>query len=116
MKSNNSYIVFVDGIDRHISGDNMSLIKDSDGGNNFANNLLPNENDLNTVLPDQNINNSDYEDNISINSEDSDIYIHPTRTVLYNAPKRHYRSEAQKLRDGLSQNNNLSRLRSGRHR
>ena len=116
VKSNNSYIVFVDGIDRHISGDNMSLIKDSDGGNNFANNLLPNENDLNTVLPDQNINNSDYEDNISINSEDSDIYIHPTRTVLYNAPKRHYRSEAQKLRDGLSQNNNLSRLRSGRHR
>ena len=75
-----------------------------------------NDNDSDTVLPDQNINNSDYEDNISINSEDSDIYIPPTKTVLYNAPRRRYRSEAQKLRDGFSQNNNLSRLRSGRHR
>ena len=118
VKSNNSYIVFVDGIDRHISGDNMSLIKDSDCEiNDSVNNLPPNNDYLNTVLPDQNINDSDCEDNISIDSEDSDnVYIPPTKTVLYNVPKRSYRSEAQKLRDGLSQNNNLSRLRSGRHR
>ena len=115
VKSNNSYIVFVDGIDRHISGDNMSLIKDSDCKiNDSVNNLPPNNDYLNTVLPDQNINDSDCEDNISIYSEDSDnVYIPPTKTVLYNVPKRSYRSEAQKLRDALS--NDLPRLRSGRH-
>ena len=86
VKSNNSYIVFVDGIDRHISGDNMSLIKDSDCDNKFSNNLPPNDNDSDTVLPDQNINNSDYEDNISINSEDSDIYISLPQRLFYIMP------------------------------
>ena len=117
VKSNNSYIVFVDGIDRHISGDNMRIIKDSDCNTiDSINNLSPNDNDLNTDLPDQNVNDSD-DDTISIDSEDNDnIYIPLTNNVAYNAPRRRYRSEAQKLRDGYSQDNPLSRLRSGRHR
>jgi len=111
VKSNNSYIVFVDGIDRHISGDNMRLIKDN--VKDTVCNLSPN-NDLNSDLPDPNVNDSDNDDTISIDSEESDSVYTPTNNVLYNAPRRRYRSEAQKLRDGLSQANPPSRLRSGR--
>ena len=61
--------------------------------------------------------NNDEEDTISISSEDSDEsdFIPITTTVVNNVPRRrHYRNEAQKLRDALSQADPPTRFRSGR--
>ena len=53
---------------------------------------------------------------MSISSEDSDEsdYLPITATTMNNVPRRRYRSEVQKLRDGLSQTDPPSRFRSGR--
>ena len=124
IKSNNSYIVYVEGCDRHISGDNMRHITDSDNDlpdNVVLNNDLPDNVVLNNDLSDNIAVNNDLSDNnnddtISISSEDSDEsdYIPITTTVVNNVPRRRYRNEAQKLRDALSQADPPTRFRSGR--
>ena len=110
IKSGNSYIVLIDNCERHISGDNMRIIKDSD--------LIDKPPDDNTMLtndlPDNVISESDNDDTISIGSDDSIddaplTVMHPTHR-----PRR-YRTEVQKLREGLNQAVTLSRTRSGRH-
>ena len=116
-KSNNSYIVYVEGCDRHISGDNMRHITDSD--NNLPDNVLNNDLPDNIVVSNDLSDNNDNEDTISISSNDSDEsdYVPITTTVVNNnVPRRRYRNEVQKLRDGLSQVDPPTRFRSGRHR
>ena len=115
IKSNNSYIVYVEGCDRHISGDNMRHITDSD--NDIPDNVLNNNLSDNVVVNNDLSDNNDEEDTISISSEDSDEsdFIPITTTVVNNVPRRRrYRNEAQKLRDALSQADPPTRFRSGR--
>ncbi|CAL4128351.1 unnamed protein product [Meganyctiphanes norvegica] len=115
IKSNNSYIVLVDDCYKHVSGDNLRLLKDSVGGNFDTIETVPpdNSDNLNNSLSDSNI--SDDEDSISIDSDDSDsTYTPHTIIMARDAPRRQYRTEAQKLRDALSRDVPQSRLRSGR--
>ena len=115
IKSNNSYIVYVEGCDRHISGDNMRHFTDSD--NDIPDNVLNNNLSDNIVVNNDLSDNNDEEDTISISSEDSDEsdFIPITTTVVNNVPRRRrYRNEAQKLRDALSQADPPTRFRSGR--
>ena len=82
--------------------------------NTLVNNELNNRIVVNNDLPDNN--NDNDEDIMSISSEDSDEsdYLPITATTMNNVPRRRYRSEVQKLRDGLSQTDPPSRFRSGR--
>ena len=113
VKSGNSYIVFIDNCERHISGDNMRLIKNSDlldKPSDIDNTMLTND------LPDNGISESDNDDTMSVGSEDSIDDAPLTATVLHPAPRpRRYRTEVQKLHEGLNQAVPLSRTRSGRH-
>ena len=112
-KSNNSYIVVIRDIDKHISGDHMSLIS-----NNSDIDVININNDI-QVTPANDITDINYDDDSDSESNVSDIdvilpsdldYIHD----VVNLPRRKYRSEAQRLTDDLSWNPPGSRLRSGR--
>ena len=108
VKSNNSYTVFVDGRDKHISGDHMSLLNEN------VNRQLP------VSLPDETLTVCDdsdsISDTISIDSDDESVYTPPMTHVTHRQLRGRgpYRTEAQKLRDSLSIGTPLSRLRSGR--
>ena len=105
--------MFIDNCERHISGDNMRLIKNSDlldKPSDIDNTMLTND------LPDNGISESDNDDTMSVGSEDSIDDAPLTATVLHPAPRpRRYRTEVQKLHEGLNQAVPLSRTRSGRH-
>ena len=110
IKSNNSYIVFVNDRDKHISGDHMSLISNN-------NNVKDKQ-----VLIDDNLHDSDEDldisDNISVDYDSDDDLELISQTVnnvnnINNVHRRHYRTEAQKLQDNLSNIHPESRLRSG---
>ena len=113
VRSNNSYVVVINDIDKHISGDHMSLIS-----NNSDIDVININNDI-QVTPANDITDINYDDDSDSESNVSDIdvilpsdldYIHD----VVNLPRRKYRSEAQRLTDDLSWNPPGSRLRSGR--
>ena len=114
IKSNNSYIVYVEGCDRHISGDNMRHITDSD--NDLPDNVVLNNDLSDNIAVNNDLSDNNNDDTISISSEDSDEsdYTPITTTVVNNVPRRRYRNEAQKHRDALSQADPPTRFRSGR--
>ena len=110
IKSNNSYVVFVNGRDKHISGDHLSLIVNNDITD--ENIVVDNSND--NIINDQIVlnidNDSEESDDVYSDSSDSDDEIEQT----YHNPRivhRKYRNEAQKLQDRLSKPNPNSRLR-----
>ena len=101
IKINKFYVVFVNDRDKHISGDHMSLI--------YNNNVKDIQ-----VIPDDNLydsdENLDISDNISVDY-DSDDDVEPISQTISNVinnvndnnvQRRHYRNEAQKLQDNLS--------------
>ena len=103
VKSNNSYIVEIDGKDKHISSDNLTIMQKTD------NILEDNENFNNDIIDNDDV--SDNEDNISEdnmsdtesvcsdfsfpNNRDNDNIVEP------HARRRQYRSEVDKLRVGF---------------
>ena len=118
-KSNNSYIVTIEGRDKHISGDHMRL-------NYVDNNAKVNDDPLSMNM-DDNIDVDDssddyFSDNDSIVSDDSDDFMFPQFTncqdisnnTTNSVPKRHYRNEHEKLKDSLTKEFPASRTRSGR--
>ena len=118
-KSNNSYIVTIEGRDKHISGDHMRL-------NYVDNNAKVNDDPL-PMNMDDNIGVDDssddyFSDNDSIVSDDSDEYMFPQFTNVQNVSsnitnsvsKRYYRNEHEKLKDSLTKEFPASRTRSGR--
>ena len=120
IKSNNSYIVTVSDIDKHISGDHIRLSSKeaSNDNENINDHNLKSAMDSNDVDSDCD-ENSDTSDSVSIFSDDeSDIDIPSTRTVgtvndnITN--HRTYRTESQKLHDNLSTDAPASRLRQRR--
>ena len=119
-QSNNSYNVVVNGREKHISSDHMSLLpKDSCDSVNV--------NDK-EVIPDKVSNDnvdlctSETESILTCDSDSDDdddedlVYSSLPSVNLHsgNFPIRKYRSESQKLHDSLSRNPPQSRLRSGK--
>ena len=111
IKSNNSYLVFVNDRDKNISGDHMTLISNN---NNVKDNTC--------LLIDDNLHNSDEDldisDNISVDYDSEDDLELMYQTVnnannINNVHRRNYRTEAQKLHDNLSNIHSGSRLRLG---
>ena len=126
-KSNNSYIVLIDQSEKHISGDYMRLlskncdsVKVNDKNQSVTNNL--NNDDQSSD------GNYEIEDNESISSDDSELWLPKInfsnrnsviRQVPNNAAKgimkRKYRQEYQKLKDNLTREAPPTRTRSGRN-
>ena len=110
IKSNNSYVVVINDIDKHISGDHMSLIS-----NNNNKDVLNINNDIQVTPAD--ITDINYDDDCESNVSDIDVILPSDLDYTHddmNRPRRKYRSEAQKLTDHLNWNPPGSRLRSGR--
>ena len=118
LKSNNSYIVDMDGVTKHISGDNMRLIQkvitndsdkdtnDSDINYNYKDTVNGN---LSLSNDKFNIDNSDTESIVSDNSEYE--FLNVDENQIRNRKKK-YRSEVEKLGVGFTLP--ATRSRSGR--
>ena len=93
VKSNNSYLVNVNDRIKHISGDNLTFISDD----NFINvqspeSIVDDSNDFIDVNEDTNSEISESDDEMEVYSYKPKFYVQ----------RKHYRNEAQKLRDNLS--------------
>ena len=134
-QSNNSYIVMVNGREKHISSDHMSLLPkdDSDNVNDSSNKVSDDKEDsddedlVHSSLP---CDDSDDDDEDLVHSslpcddsdDDDEDLVHsylPLPCVDRNVsnvpvPQRKYKSESQKLQDNLSVAPPASRLRSGK--
>ena len=92
IKSKNSYIVLINNIEKHISGDHMSLLSNDNNSENF------------NTIPDDDL--DMYSDTDSVTEYDSDEeeidFSVPNRTNINdhnNIPKRKYRTEVQRLQN-----------------
>ena len=111
-KSNNSYIVTINEIDKHISSDHMRL-SEINSSNDSKDSNNPNV-DFNIHIDDT------ISDTDSVLSDYSDMYVFPNTSNNYQVisnnnnsiPRKKYRTEVEKLNEGF---NNLpeSRTRSG---
>ena len=141
IKSKNSYIVVIDNVAKHISGDHMSILtgkdininKDNNSNVNSSIQNVSDDKDINTIVTRSKSNENNSNSNSVINvdnmnddefneSEDEvdDIFL-PSDGVYNNnnfeydyVNRKRYRSEAQKLNDSLSVDPPRSRLRSGK--
>ncbi|CAL4064251.1 unnamed protein product [Meganyctiphanes norvegica] len=115
IKGNNSYIVTIGDRDKHISGDHLSLIS-KDSRNNSD--TIKDKNLILTIdSNDIELTDDDFSDNVSIMSDDSDIFLPVINSNVGNVPnivRRKNRAEYQKLYDSLSNAFPVSRTRSGR--
>ena len=98
IKSNNSYLVFVNDRIKHVSSDHMTLISN----NNMKDKVVIDTNlndDLNNMDEDL-----DMSDNMSVDYDsDNELYSQTSNDVNNNnVHRRHYRTEAQKLQNYLS--------------
>ena len=141
IKSKNSYIVVIDNVAKHISGDHMSILtgkdininKDNNSNVNSSIQNVSDDKDINTIVTRSKSNENNSNSNSVINvdnmnddefneSEDEVDDIFVPSDVVYNnnnfeydyVNRRRYRSEAQKLNDSLSVDPPRSRLRSGK--
>jgi hypothetical protein len=121
LKSNNSYIVDMDSVIKHISGDNMRLMQKVytiDSAKDTMNNHLSLTNDsIDIDISDNESIVSDISDNESIVSDTSDfefLNVNESNQVVNNQTfrNRKYRSELDKLNVGF--NLPATRSRSGR--
>ena len=132
-QSNNSYIVMVNGREKHISSDHMSLLPkdDSDNVNDSSNKVSDDKEDsddedlVHSSLP---CDDSDDDDEDLVHSslpcddsddDDEDLVHSYLPCVDRNissvpVPQRKYKTESQKLQDSLSVAPPASRLRSGK--
>ena len=129
-QSNNSYIVVVDGREKHISSDHMSLLQKD----NSDNDMEDDEKISDKVLDDEEdpkkeaeiIYDSDDDEDLvhsslpCDDSDDDEDLVHSSlpsvnRNIGYvPVPQRKYKTESQKLYDSLSVAPPASRLRSGK--
>ena len=114
VKSNNSYVVDIDGVSKHISGDNLSIIQKVDNVVKDKNDNA--DNDIIGINDDKDV--SVNEDNLvdteSI-SDESEFEFPSSENINLNAPnarRRQYRSELDKLNVGFPLP--ASKMRSGR--
>ena len=115
VKSNNSYVVDIDGVIKHISGDNLSIIQKVNNvimdNNDNANSDIISINDENNVSIDE----DNISDTKSIPDESEFEFTsseNNSNLNVCNARRRQYRSELEKLHVGFPLP--ASRTRSGR--
>ena len=118
-QSNNSYKVVVNGCEKHISSDHMSLLSKDSGDSVNVNEKeavpekVSNDNEDLCFSETESIINCDSDSD----DDDEDLVYSSLPSVNLhsgNIPKRKYRSESNKLHDSLSLNPPVSRLRSGK--
>ena len=115
IKSNNSFIVCVNNVDKHISADNMRLIQSVKTAESKDNINKDNNCDIPKNMSDDLISDGEHDDVISLISDEESEYefTNPSQLSNYNYnTRKKYRSELDKLNVGIPLN--ISKTRSGK--
>ena len=116
IKSNNSFIVCINNVDKHISADNMRLIQSVKTAESKDNINKDNNCDISkNIMSDALISDGENDDVISLISEEESEYefTNPSQFTNYNYhARKKYRSELDRLNVGIPLN--ISKTRSGK--